>query len=93
MGSRNYLIHLYLSVRYISYFSLLLYKLEVKHTQKKFEYAVQINIYIFRYLNGKKVSGKDIEGLEELMTICSMCNDSSVDYNDVSCLYIMSACS
>ena len=24
-----------------------------------------------------------MEGLEEMMTICSMCNDSSVDFNEV----------
>ena len=41
-------------------------------------------VYIFRYMNGKKIKASDIEGLEEMMTICSMCNDSSVDYNDVS---------
>lgn len=37
----------------------------------------------FRYLGGKKVRGSEVSGLEELMTICAMCNDSSVDYNEV----------
>ena len=36
-----------------------------------------------RFLNGKKVKTSDMEGLEEMMTICSMCNDSSVDFNEV----------
>nr|AML22896.1 sarcoplasmic/endoplasmic reticulum Ca2+-ATPase [Tridacna squamosa] len=39
------------------------------------------------YLGGKKVKGSDVSGLEELMTICAMCNDSSVDYNDVKDMY------
>lgn len=39
------------------------------------------------YLNGKKVKASDIEGLEEMMTICSMCNDSSVDFNDAKDQY------
>lgn len=28
--------------------------------------------------------GSEVSGLEELMTICAMCNDSSVDYNEVN---------
>ena len=43
-------------------------------------------LFFYRYLNGKKQKASDIEGLEEMMTICSMCNDSSVDYNEVSSL-------
>ena len=39
---------------------------------------------ICRYMGGKKTQGLEIEGLEEMMTICGICNDSSVDYNDVS---------
>ncbi|XP_052799678.1 calcium-transporting ATPase sarcoplasmic/endoplasmic reticulum type-like isoform X3 [Mya arenaria] len=39
------------------------------------------------YLGGKKVKGSDISGLEELMTICAMCNDSSVDYNETKDIY------
>jgi len=36
-----------------------------------------------RYLNGKVVHSADYDALVELATICSMCNDSSVDYNEV----------
>lgn len=36
------------------------------------------------YREGKKVKTGDYPGLEELATVCVMCNDSSVDYNDVS---------
>ena len=34
-------------------------------------------------LNGREVRGSEMESLVELSTICSMCNDSSVDYNEV----------
>ena len=37
-----------------------------------------------RYLNGKVVKSGDYDALVELATICSMCNDSSVDYNEAS---------
>jgi len=40
--------------------------------------------YYCRYVGGKKIRGNDVNGLEELMTICAMCNDSSVDFNEVS---------
>merc|ERR1712038_955370 len=32
--------------------------------------------------NGKKISGSDYVGLEEMSTISVMCNDSAVDYNE-----------
>ena len=38
---------------------------------------------MLRYQNGKKVKASEYPGLEELCTICGMCNDSSVDYNEV----------
>ena len=38
---------------------------------------------MLRYQNGKKVKASEFPGLEELCTICGMCNDSSVDYNEV----------
>ena len=47
----------------------------------KLQYAICL---IYRYMGGKKTKGHEIEGLEEMMTICGICNDSSVDYNDVS---------
>ena len=36
-----------------------------------------------RYQNGKKVKASEYPGLEELCTVCGMCNDSSVDFNEV----------
>lgn len=36
------------------------------------------------FLNGQKVKGQDFETLHELSTICIMCNDSSIDFNEVS---------
>ncbi|XP_069134746.1 calcium-transporting ATPase sarcoplasmic/endoplasmic reticulum type-like isoform X1 [Argopecten irradians] len=39
------------------------------------------------YMGGKKVKTCDYEGLEEMATICAMCNDSSVDYNDTKGVY------
>ncbi|GAB1608058.1 sarcoplasmic/endoplasmic reticulum calcium ATPase 1 [Argonauta hians] len=34
------------------------------------------------HINNKVVKGADFAGLEEIATICAMCNDSSVDYNE-----------
>lgn len=46
-----------------------------------------INHHLFiSYKDGKKVLSGEFPGLEELATVCVMCNDSSVDYNDVSFL-------
>ncbi|CAG2200638.1 ATP2A [Mytilus edulis] len=39
------------------------------------------------YREGKKVKTGDYPGLEELATVCVMCNDSSVDYNDTKGVY------
>ncbi|XP_041348121.1 sarcoplasmic/endoplasmic reticulum calcium ATPase 1-like isoform X2 [Gigantopelta aegis] len=39
------------------------------------------------YLDQKKIKTADYPGLEELATICSMCNDSSVDFNDTKDCY------
>ncbi|XP_064620385.1 calcium-transporting ATPase sarcoplasmic/endoplasmic reticulum type-like isoform X3 [Lineus longissimus] len=39
------------------------------------------------YLNGKVIKSGDYEGLVELSTICAMCNDSSVDFNDAKNAY------
>lgn len=39
------------------------------------------------FVNGKKLRGHEVPGLEELMTICACCNDSSVDYNDAKDIY------
>lgn len=35
------------------------------------------------YKNGTRARCADFEALHELATICALCNDSSVDYNDV----------
>lgn len=39
------------------------------------------------FINGKKVRSQDFIGLEEVATICAMCNDSSVDYNESKDIY------
>ncbi|ESN96009.1 hypothetical protein HELRODRAFT_185062 [Helobdella robusta] len=38
-------------------------------------------------LNGKKVIASDYEALKELNTICALCNDSSLDYNEAKGCY------
>ena len=37
---------------------------------------------MYRTLNGKAVNVQDFEAIQELAIICSLCNDSSVDYNE-----------
>lgn len=37
----------------------------------------------FRLKDNKPVQCGDYDGLVELATVCSMCNDSSLDYNEV----------
>jgi Ca2+ transporting ATPase len=39
------------------------------------------------FLNGKLARTSDYDALVELATICSMCNDSSVDFNDTKGVY------
>lgn len=34
------------------------------------------------FLKGQKVKGNDFETLHELGTICIMCNDSAIDFNE-----------
>lgn len=34
------------------------------------------------HINGKKVNGGDYETLHEISTICIMCNDSAIDFNE-----------
>jgi Ca2+ transporting ATPase len=36
------------------------------------------------FYKGQKVKGSDYEILHELGTICIMCNDSSIDFNEVT---------
>jgi len=38
-------------------------------------------------MNSKPAKASDFSGLEEMVTIASMCNDSSVDYNDAKGVY------
>lgn len=40
------------------------------------------------YKSGTRVNCADFEALNELATICALCNDSSVDYNEVKSLAI-----
>ena len=37
-----------------------------------------------RYSGGKPVKTGDYDALHEIAAICALCNDSSVDYNEVS---------
>ncbi len=37
----------------------------------------------FRYKDGVKVCSSQYEGLVEMASICALCNDSSLDYNEV----------
>jgi Ca2+ transporting ATPase len=39
------------------------------------------------FLNGKNAKAGDYDGLVELATICSLCNDSSVDFNETKGVY------
>lgn len=34
------------------------------------------------FLNGQRIKTSDYEGLNELGTICVMCNDSAIDFNE-----------
>lgn len=34
------------------------------------------------FLRGQKIKGSDFETLHEMSTICIMCNDSAIDFND-----------
>jgi len=36
------------------------------------------------FLHGQKVKAADYEVLHEMGTICIMCNDSAIDFNEVS---------
>jgi len=49
-------------------------------------WSILVDLYAdvwIRFLNGKVVKCADYDAVVELATICSMCNDSSVDYNEV----------
>jgi len=41
-------------------------------------------IQIYRFMAGKLVKTSEYDALVELATICALCNDSSVDYNEVT---------
>ena len=50
-------------------------------------YGIKIYIWntvVIRFLDGKKVDAGKFDVLKELSVICSLCNDSSLDYNEVS---------
>ena len=36
------------------------------------------------HMNGSRANLASFEALQELATICALCNESSIDYNDVS---------
>ena len=41
--------------------------------------------HISKSMNGITIKTTEREKFAELATICSLCNDSSLDYNEVSC--------
>lgn len=41
-------------------------------------------LVLFRSMNGKRVNCGDYDALVELATICALCNDSSLDFNEVT---------
>lgn len=44
----------------------------------------QVNtLLVFRYQDGKPVKSSQHDALIELATICALCNDSSLDFNEV----------
>lgn len=46
-------------------------------------------LYLRSRLKGDRpIQCGDYDGLVELATVCSMCNDSSLDYNEVTCTCI-----
>jgi len=47
------------------------------------QFKIGLNFDFFSFLGGKPVKSGDYDALLELATICSLCNDSSVDYNEV----------
>ena len=44
-------------------------------------------LLFFSYLAGKQVRCSEYDALIEMATICSMCNDSSVDFNESKGFY------
>lgn len=42
-----------------------------------------MNVLLFRTKGGARVDCSQYDGLVELATICALCNDSSLDYNEV----------
>lgn len=44
---------------------------------------LRVHVLCGSLLGGKPVRCSDYDGLVELAHICSMCNDSSLDYNEV----------
>lgn len=43
----------------------------------------------FRYQDGKRVKCTQNDALVELATICALCNDSSLDFNEVWTLFLI----
>ena len=47
-------------------------------------YFQMTSCHLFRFLDGKTVKCSQYDALVELASICALCNDSSLDYNEVS---------
>jgi len=42
-----------------------------------------LNLFLFRFHDDKPVKCSQYDALVELASICALCNDSSLDYNEV----------
>lgn len=56
---------------------------EVTHTHTPKELQVNAAAASLRYQDGKRVKCTQNDALVELATICALCNDSSLDFNEV----------
>lgn len=57
------------------------------------EFVWHLYFFFPRLKGTKPIQCGDFDGLLELATVCSMCNDSSLDYNEVLHSHLISNCS
>ena len=41
------------------------------------------------FMQGQKINAADYDAVKEITTICMMCNDSAIDFNEVSHVHIV----
>ena len=63
--------------------SLVIKSLDIKYGTR----YINVLFNVSRFQGGKQVRASDYDALSELSYICSMCNDSSVDFNDAKGVY------